>query len=193
MELLKNRILTDGRALNEQVLLVDSFLNHQVDPELMEQVGEEFAARFADAKIDRVVTIESSGIAPALMTALKLHVPMVIMKKQPSRILKEDTLQTEVFSFTKNAPFQLTVKAKFLPKGQRVLIIDDFLANGCALQGLISISESAGATVEGLGIVIEKGFQIGGTVIRNLGYDLEALAIVDAMDPETGTITFREQ
>ena len=161
MELLKNRILTDGRALNEQVLLVDSFLNHQVDPELMEQVGEEFAARFADAKVDRVVTIESSGIAPALMTALKLHVPMVIMKKQPSRILKEDTLQTEVFSFTKNAPFQLTVKAKFLPKGQRVLIIDDFLANGEAASGAIRLIEKAGGVVAGVGAVIAKVFQPG--------------------------------
>ena len=193
MELLKNRILTDGRALNEQVLLVDSFLNHQVDPELMEQVGEEFAARFADAKVDRVVTIESSGIAPALMTALKLHVPMVIMKKQPSRILKEDTLQTEVFSFTKNAPFQLTVKAKFLPKGQRVLIIDDFLANGCALMGLLELASEAGATVEGIGIAVEKGFQQGGELIRSKGIQLESLAIVESMDAATGEIRFREQ
>lgn len=184
MELLKNRILTDGRALNEQVLLVDSFLNHQVDPELMEQVGEEFAARFADAKIDRVVTIESSGIAPALMTALKLHVPMVIMKKQPSRILKEDTLQTEVFSFTKNAPFQLTVKAKFLPKGQRVLIIDDFLANGEAASGAIRLIEKAGGVVAGVGAVIAKVFQPGMANLKCAGYRVEVLAPVRRLDKD---------
>ena len=176
MELLKNRILTDGRALNEQVLLVDSFLNHQVDPELMEQVGEEFAARFADAKVDRVVTIESSGIAPALMTALKMHVPMVIMKKQSSRILKEDTLQTEVFSFTKNAPFQLTVKAKFLPKGQRVLIIDDFLANGEAASGAIRLIEKAGGVVAGVGAVIAN--------LKGSGYRVEVLAPVRRLDKD---------
>ena len=184
MELLKNRILTDGRALNEQVLLVDSFLNHQVDPELMEQVGEEFAARFADAKIDRVVTIESSGIAPALMTALKLHVPMVIMKKQPSRILKEDTLQTEVFSFTKNAPFQLTVKAKFLPNGQRVLIIDDFLANGEAASGAIRLIEKAGGVVAGVGAVIAKVFQPGMANLKGAGYRVEVLAPVCRLDKD---------
>ena len=166
MELLKNRILTDGRALNEQVLLVDSFLNHQVDPELMEQVGEEFAARFADAKVDRVVTIESSGIAPALMTALKLHVPMVIMKKSMSSILQEDILQTEVFSFTKNTPYQLTLKRKFVHPGDRVLIIDDFLANGAALNGLIKLVSDAKAELVGAGIVIEKAFQPGGDLIR---------------------------
>ena len=190
MELLKNRILTDGRALNEQVLLVDSFLNHQVDPELMEQVGEEFAARFADAKVDRVVTIESSGIAPALMTALKLHVPMVIMKKQPSRILKEDTLQTEVFSFTKNAPFQLTVKAKFLPKGQRVLIIDDFLANGEAIRGLMDILRQAGCELVGAGVCVEKGFQPGGQQLREEGVKVVSLAIVDAI--QDGNIILRD-
>ena len=184
MELLKNRILTDGRALNEQVLLVYSFLNHQVDPELMEQVGEEFAARFADAKVDRVVTIESSGIAPALMTALKLHVPMVIMKKQPSRILKEDTLQTEVFSFTKNAPFQLTVKAKFLPKGQRVLIIDDFLANGEAASGAIRLIEKAGGVVAGVGAVIAKVFQPGMANLKGAGYRVEVLAPVRRLDKD---------
>ena len=184
MELLKNRILTDGRALNEQVLLVDSFLNHQVDPELMEQVGEEFAARFADAKVDRVVTIESSGIAPALMTALKLHVPMVIMKKQPSRILKEDTLQTEVFSFTKNAPFQLTVKAKFLPNGQRVLIIDDFLANGEAASGAIRLIEKAGGVVAGVGAVIAKVFQPGMANLKVAGYRVEVLAPVRRLDKD---------
>ena len=181
MELLKNRILTDGRALNEQVLLVDSFLNHQVDPELMEQVGEEFAARFADAKIDRVVTIESSGIAPALMTALKLHVPMVIMKKQPSRILKEDTLQTEVFSFTKNAPYQLTLKPQFVHPGDRVLLIDDFLANGEAALGASSLLERAGAQVAGIGIVIAKTFQPGLKKLQEAGYRVEILAPVKRM------------
>ena len=193
MELLKQKILESGRALNEHVLLVDSFLNHQVDVPLMQEIGNEFAKRFADAGITRVVTIEASGIAPAAMAALALNVPLVIMKKSVSSILKEGVLQTEVFSFTKNSSYQLTLKSEFIKKNDRVLLIDDFLANGCALQGLISIVESAGAVVEGCGIVIEKGFQFGGRVIRNLGYHVESLAIVDAMDAESGTITFREQ
>ena len=192
MELLKRRILTDGMALSENVLLVDSFLNHQVDPELMEKVGAEFAARFADAGITRVATIESSGIAPAVMCARKIGVPMVIMKKQPSAILKDGVIQTEVFSFTKNSAYQLTLKSHFVNEGDRVLIIDDFLAVGSALNGLIDIVKQSGATVEGLGIAIEKGFQGGGDALREKGFALESLAIVDKLDAETGTIEFRK-
>lgn len=135
MELLKQKIRACGRALNEHVLLVDSFLNHQVDVKLMREVGREFAARFADAGIDRVATIESSGIAPAAMTALELDAPLLILKKSVSSILKDDVMQTEVFSFTKNAPYQLTLKPQFVRPGERVLLIDDFLANGEAALG----------------------------------------------------------
>lgn len=141
MEQLKQRILTEGRALNERVLLVDSFLNHQVDPELMRAVGDAFAARFANEGITRVVTIESSGIAPAVMTVLALGVPMVILKKSLSSILQDDILQTEVFSFTKNASYQLTLKRRFLLPGDRVLVVDDFLANGEAAFGAIRLIE----------------------------------------------------
>ena len=161
MELLKQHILWEGRALDEHVLLVDSFLNHQVDVRLMKACGEEFARRFADAGVTRVVTIESSGIAPAVMTALAMDVPLVIMKKSTSSILQEGILQTEVFSFTKNAPYQLTLKSKFIKPGDRVLLIDDFLANGEAAFGGIALLEKAGATVAGVGAVIAKAFQPG--------------------------------
>lgn len=182
MELLKRRILADGAALSESVLLVDSFLNHQVDPELMEKVGEEFAARFADAGVTRVVTIESSGIAPAVMCARKMGVPMVIMKKQPSSILKDGVIQTEVFSFTKNSAYQLTLKSHFINEGDRVLIIDDFLANGEAAFGAIRLVEQAGGTVAGIGAVIAKAFQPGMKKLRAAGYRVEALAPVRRMD-----------
>lgn len=178
MELLKSRILADGRALNEHVLLVDSFLNHQVDPTLMEKVGEEFARRFADAGVTKVATIESSGIAPAVMTALNLGVPMVIMKKQASSILKDGIIQTEVFSFTKNSAYKLTLKAEFINESDNVLIIDDFLANGEAAFGAIRLVEQAGGKVAGVGAVIAKAFQPGLNRLRASGYRAEALAPV---------------
>jgi xanthine phosphoribosyltransferase len=178
MELLKSRILADGRALNDQVLLVDSFLNHQVDPELMEKVGEEFARLFADAGITKIATIESSGIAPAVMTALKMNVPMVIMKKQVSSILKDGIIQTEVFSFTKNSVYRLTLKAMFINENDNVLIIDDFLANGEAAFGAIRLVEQAGGKVAGVGAVIAKAFQPGLNRLRAAGYRAEALAPV---------------
>lgn len=181
MEQLKQRILTEGRALNERVLLVDSFLNHQVDPELMRAVGDAFAARFANEGITRVVTIESSGIAPAVMTALALGVPMVILKKSLSSILQDDILQTEVFSFTKNASYQLTLKRRFLLPGDRVLVVDDFLANGEAAFGAIRLIEQAGASVAGIGAVIAKAFQPGMQKLREAGYRVEALAPVKRM------------
>ena len=181
MELLKKKILEEGRALNEHVLLVDSFLNHQVDAALMQAVGQEFAARFADAGVTRIVTIESSGIAPAAMTALAMGLPMVIMKKSMSSILQEDILQTEVFSFTKNAPYQLTLKPQFIQPGDRVLLIDDFLANGEAALGASSLLERAGAQVAGIGIVIAKTFQPGLKKLQEAGYRVEILAPVKRM------------
>ncbi len=178
MELLKEKILKEGRALNDEVLLVDSFLNHQVDPELMQAVGEEFARRFADAGVTRVATIESSGIAPAVMTALKMNVPLVIFKKSTSSILKEGILQTEVFSFTKKKSYQLTLKSKFMHPGDRVLLIDDFLAMGEAAFGGFHLIEQAGATCVGLGAVIGKMFQPGYKRLCEKGYRVEVLAPV---------------
>ena len=181
MELLKQKILDCGRALDEHVLLVDSFLNHQVDVKLMQEVGREFARRFADAGVTRIVTIESSGIAPAAMAALEMDLPLVILKKSKSSILKEGILQTEVFSFTKNAPYQLTLKPQFVHPGDRVLLIDDFLANGEAALGASSLLERAGAEVAGIGIVIAKTFQPGLKKLQEAGYRVEILAPVKRM------------
>lgn len=181
MELLKQKILDCGRALDEHVLLVDSFLNNQVDVKLMQEVGREFAHRFADAGITRIVTIESSGIAPAAMAALEMDLPLVILKKSKSSILKEGILQTEVFSFTKNAPYQLTLKPQFVHPGDRVLLIDDFLANGEAALGASSLLERAGAEVAGIGIVIAKTFQPGLKKLQEAGYRVEILAPVKRM------------
>lgn len=181
MELLKQKILDCGRALDEHVLLVDSFLNHQVDVKLMQEVGREFARRFADAGITRIVTIESSGIAPAAMAALEMDLPLVILKKSKSSILKEGILQTEVFSFTKNAPYMLTLKPQFVNPGDRVLLIDDFLANGEAALGASSLLERAGAEVAGIGIVIAKTFQPGLKKLQEAGYRVEILAPVKRM------------
>ena len=182
MELLKQKILAEGRALNEHVLLVDCFLNHQVDVKLMKAVGEEFARRFADAGV--------SGIAPAAMTALEMDLPMVIMKKSVSSILKDGIIQTEVFSFTKNAPYLLTLKTQFIKPGDNVLLIDDFLANGEAAFGGISLLEKAGAKVAGVGAVIAKAFQPGMQKLRAAGYRVEALAPVRRM--AEGLIEFGE-
>ena len=193
MNFLEERIIKDGAVKPGNVLKVDSFLNHQMDIELMEQIGKEFKRRFADKHITKVLTIEASGIGIAAFVAKEFGVPMLFAKKSKSINIEGEMYVAEVDSFTHKNRNQVIVSKKFLSKGDRLLIIDDFLANGCALQGLISIANSAGATVEGLGIVIEKGFQIGGNVIRNLGYHLESLAIVDAMDAETGSITFRDQ
>ena len=181
MELLKQKILDCGRALDEHVLLVDSFLNHQVDVKLMQEVGKEFARRFADAGITRIVTIESSGIAPAAMAALEMDLPLVILKKSKSSILKEGVLQTEVFSFTKNAPYMLTLKPQFVHPGDKVLLIDDFLANGEAALGASSLLERAGAQVAGIGIVIAKTFQPGLKRLQEAGYRVEILAPVKRM------------
>ncbi len=193
MNFLEERIVKDGIVKPGNVLKVDSFLNHQMDITLMDQMGEEFKRRFADKNITKVLTIEASGIAIACSVARCFGVPMVFAKKSKSINIEGDMYVAEVESFTHKNKNQVIVSKKFLNADDHVLIVDDFLANGCALQGLISITESAGAKVEGLGIAIEKGFQIGGKVIRNLGYQLESLAIVESMDAENGTIIFREQ
>lgn len=193
MELLKQRILKDGTEIGTEVVKVDSFLNHQLDIGLFMALGKEIHRRFGHLGINKILTIEASGIGIACFVAREFGVPMVFAKKSKSINIEGDVYVAEVESFTHKNRNQVVVSKKFLSPEDHVLIIDDFLANGCALQGLISIVESAGATVEGLGIVIEKGFQMGGRVIRNLGYHLESLAIVDAMDPETESITFREQ
>ena len=193
MNFLEERIAKDGVVKPGNVLKVDSFLNHQMDPRLMVQMAEEFKRRFAGKPINKILTIEASGIGIAAFVALAFDAPLVFAKKSKSINIDGEMYVAEVESFTHKNKNQVIVSKKFLNADDHVLIIDDFLANGCALQGLISIAESAGAVVEGCGIVIEKGFQIGGRVIRNLGYHVESLAIVDGMDAETGTITFREQ
>ena len=193
MNFLEERIVKDGVVKPGNVLKVDSFLNHQMDIRLLDQIGEEFARRFAGEKITKVLTIESSGIAIACSVARLLDVPMVFAKKAQSVNLDGEMYVAEVDSFTHKRRNLVIVSKRYLSTEDRVLIIDDFLANGCALQGLISIVDDAEAEVVGCGIVIEKGFQEGGHRIRNLGYRLESLAIVDSMDPETGSITFREQ
>ena len=193
MNFLEERILEEGVVKPGNVLKVDSFLNHQIDMELMDRMGEEFHRRFADQPITKVLTIETSGIAIACSVARCFHVPVVFAKKSRSINIDGEVYVAEVESFTHKNTNYVLVSKKFLSEEDRVLIIDDFLANGCALQGLISIVESADATVVGCGIAVEKGFQEGGWRIRNLGYQVESLAVVETMDPETGEITFREQ
>ena len=193
MNFLEERILSDGVVKPGNVLKVDSFLNHQIDIQLLDQIAEEFHRRFVGKPITKVLTIESSGIAVACAVARKFHVPVVFAKKSKSVNLDGDMLVAEIESFTHKVTNLVIVAKRYLSEEDHVLIVDDFLANGCALQGLISIVDSAEAEVEGLGIVIEKGFQEGGHRIRNLGYHLESLAIVESMDPETGMINFREQ
>ena len=193
MNFLEERIMKDGVVKEGNVLKVDSFLNHQMDVALLDQIGEEFHRRFAGKPITKVLTIEASGIGIAYAVARCFDVPMIFAKKAKSINIDGDMYRAEVESFTHKNKNQVIVSKRFLGEDDHVLIVDDFLANGCALQGLISITEAAGATVEGIGIVIEKGFQFGGRSIRNLGYHLESLAIVESMDAATDTIVFREQ
>ena len=193
MNFLEERIVKDGIVKEGNVLKVDSFLNHQMDIELFDQIGAEFKKRFADRPINKILTIEVSGIGIACVVAQHFGVPVVFAKKTKSINIEGEMYTAEVESFTHKCKNQVIVAKKFLSEDDHVLIIDDFLANGCALQGLIQIVKAAGGTVEGIGIAIEKGFQSGGTVVRNLGYHLESLAIVDGMDASTGEITFREQ
>ena len=193
MNFLEERIVKDGIVKEGNVLKVDSFLNHQMDIRLFDQIGEEFKKRFEGTPINKILTIEASGIGIACVAARQFDVPVIFAKKSKSINLEGEVYVAEVESFTHKCKNQVIVSKKFLNPDDNVLIIDDFLANGCALQGLISIVTSAGANVAGIGIVIEKGFQTGGQIIRNLGYHLESLAIVDEMDAATGNIIFREQ
>lgn len=193
MNFLEERIIKDGIVKEGNVLKVDSFLNHRMDISLFEQMGEEFKRRFADKTINKILTIEASGIGIACVVAKYFNVPVVFAKKSKSINIEGEMYIAEVESFTHKCRNQVIVSKKFLNSDDKVLIIDDFLANGCALQGLISIVNEAGGTVEGIGIAIEKGFQSGGRIIRNLGYQLESLAIVESMDAANGTIQFREQ
>jgi xanthine phosphoribosyltransferase len=193
MNFLEERILKDGIVKEGNVLKVDSFLNHQMDIDLFNEMGREFKNRFEGKPINKILTIEASGIGIACIAAQHFQVPVVFAKKSQSINLEGEMYVAEVESFTHKCRNNVIVAQKFLSSQDHVLIIDDFLANGCALQGLIRIVQSAGATVEGIGIAIEKGFQSGGRIIRNLGFQLESLAIVEKMNAETGKVEFRGQ
>lgn len=192
MKLLEERILKDGSVKDGGILKVDSFLNHQVDVNLMDEMGKEFHRLFRDANINKVLTIETSGIAIAEAVAREFNVPLVFAKKSLSVNLDGEMYEVRIESFTHKRVYNVIVSKKFLGKGDRVLVIDDFLANGKAVEGLLNIIEQSGAELCGVGIAIEKGFQAGGKLLRDMGVRLESLAIVEHMDPETG-IVFREQ
>lgn len=191
MELLEERIRRDGVVKSEGVLKVDGFLNHQMDINLFNEMGKELKRLFADASINKILTIEASGIGIAAVVAQHFNVPVVFAKKSQSINLDGDVYSTKIQSFTHQRIYDVIVSKKFLNADDHVLLIDDFLANGCALNGLIDLVEEAGATVEGIGIAVEKGFQPGGDDLRSRGYHLESLAIVQSMNPETGEIEFR--
>lgn len=191
MKALKERILKDGVALNESVLKVDSFLNHGVDPKLMNDIGTSFKEHFKNHGITKIFTIESSGIAPTVMTALQMELPMVTLKKQTSKILNGDVYQTTVHSFTKTVDYELTLSKKFISPADNILIIDDFLAYGEAAQGAIRLVEEAGARVAGIGIVIEKSFQPGRSSLEDKGYEVYSLARVSKLGK--GVIEFVEE
>lgn len=190
MERLKQKIINEGQVLSDSVLKVDSFLNHQIDPELMQAIGEEFANRFKDAGITKVLTLESSGIAPSVMTALRLGVPTVFARKRQSLTLIDNLYSADVYSFTKQESNTISISKDYITSDDVVLIIDDFLANGQAAQGLIHMVEQSGATLAGVGIVIEKGFQHGRELIEEQGIRVESLAIVSSL--ENGNVTFKE-
>jgi xanthine phosphoribosyltransferase len=191
MELLEERIRKDGVVKPGEILKVDSFLNHQMDVELFNRLGEEFKRLFADRPINKILTIEASGIGIACIVAQHFHVPVVFAKKAKSVNLDGEMYTTKIESFTHKRTYDVIVAKKFLSEDDHILIIDDFLANGCAVNGLIDLIESAGATVEGVGIVIEKGFQQGGRILRQKGIRVESLAIIESMDDRTGEIVFR--
>lgn len=188
MKLLHDKIMQEGKVLSSSVLKVDSFLNHQIDPMLMKEIGHEFANRFSDQVITKVLTIESSGIAPSVMLGLEIGAPVVFARKRKSLTLSDNLFSSKVHSFTKNETNDISVSRSFLNEDDNVLIIDDFLANGEAVKGLLDIAAQAGAHVVGVGIVIEKGFQNGGKLLREQGVRVESLAIVDSL--EDGKVTF---
>lgn len=193
MKLLEERIRRDGVVKPGNVLKVDSFLNHQMDVELFNEMGKEFKRLFADRPINKILTIEASGIGIACIVAQHFQVPVVFAKKAKSINLEGEMYTTKIESFTHKKIYDVIVAKKYLNAEDHILIIDDFLANGCAVDGLIDLIRSAGATVEGVGIAIEKGFQRGGDLIRSKGIRVESLAIVESMDDETGAITFRSE
>ena len=191
MKLLEERIRKDGTVKAGNVLKVDSFLNHQMDIDLFNEMGKEWARLFADRKITKILTVEASGIGIACVAAQHFHVPVVFAKKSQSVNIDCEVYSTKIESFTHKRVYDVIVSKKFLHPEDHILIIDDFLANGCALEGLIDIVNKAGASVEGVGIAVEKGFQKGGDLIRSKGIRVESLAIVESMDDKTGEITFR--
>lgn len=193
MNFLEERIVKDGVVKEGNVLKVDAFLNHQMDIDLFNEMGKEWKKRFEGKNINKILTVEASGIGIACIVAQHFNCPVVFAKKSKSINIDGEMYVADVVSFTHKTKNQVIVSKKFLTEDDHVLLIDDFLANGCALQGLIQIVHAAGGTVEGIGIAIEKGFQTGGRIIRNLGYQLESLAIVESMDAETGEIVFRQQ
>ena len=193
MKLLEERIQKDGVVKPGNVLKVDSFLNHQMDPALFREMAKEWHRRFADAGVTKILTIEASGIGLACITAEEFGCRAVFAKKSSGRNMDSDVYSTKIVSFTKGKEFDVIVSKRFLGPEDRVLILDDFLANGCAVAGLIDLIQSAGATIEGVGIAIEKGFQQGGDIIRGKGVRVESLAIIESMDDQAGTVTFREQ
>ena len=192
MELLKERIRKDGIIKPGNVLKVDNFLNHQMDIQLFNEIGKEFKRRFADVKVDRILTIEASGIGIAAVVAQYFDCPVVFAKKSQSINLDGTMLSTQIESFTHKRTYEVIVASRFIKPGEKILVIDDFMANGCAALGLVQLIHDAHANVVGIGIVIEKGFQQGGAKLREQGLRVESLAIVDAMDADAQTITFRE-
>ncbi|MBU5252508.1 xanthine phosphoribosyltransferase [Lysinibacillus capsici] len=188
MKLLQDKIMQEGKVLSSSVLKVDTFLNHQIDPMLMKEIGHEFANRFSDQVITKILTIESSGIAPSVMLGLEIGAPVVFARKRKSLTLSDNLYSSKVHSFTKNETNEISVSRNFLSEDDNILIVDDFLANGEAVKGLLDIAAQAGAKVVGVGIVIEKGFQDGGKLLREQGVRVESLAIVDSL--EDGKVTF---
>jgi xanthine phosphoribosyltransferase len=191
MELLKKKIQEEGRVLSDHILKVDSFLNHQIDPQLMIEIGKEFKERFKEANITKVLTIESSGIAPGLMAAIELAVPVVFARKRKSLTMVNDLITSTVYSFTKNESNEISVSNQYIVPEDKILIIDDFLANGQAALGLSDIVKKAGAEIAGIGIVIEKSFQEGGQLLREKGYKVESLAMIKSL--ENGRVEFKEK
>lgn len=192
MQLLKDRIRKDGKIKEGNVLKVDSFLNHQMDVKLFQEIGKEFKRRFADEEITKILTIEASGIGIACVAAEVFDVPVVFAKKTQTKNIAGDVYTTKVESFTHGRVYDIIVSKEFLGKGDMVLLIDDFLANGKALEGLAELVTKSGAELVGAGVVIEKGFQVGGDIIRSKGIHLESLAIVESMDEKTGEVVFRD-
>ena len=193
MKLLEERIRKDGVVKEGQVLKVDSFINHQMDIELFNEMGKEFKRLFAEKEINKILTIEASGIGIACIVAQHFNVPVVFAKKAKSINLDGEMYTTKIESFTHKKVYDVIVAKKFLNADDKVLIIDDFLANGCAVAGLVELVRSAGATIQGVGIAIEKGFQQGGQILREKGLQVESLAIIESMNHETGEIVFRQQ